>query len=130
VCKEHANVVEKYAVCLENFRETVYKSDNVESMVAFFHDKNVISECRKKIEALGGIIVVQMWDNLEVMSDEAGKGKALVSLAESLVFSADDTISMGDGDNDRSMIKAAVLGLAVSNGNDHPVPIAFIREYE
>lgn len=50
------------------------------------------------------------------MNIEAGKGNALRSLADMLGVSHDETIGVGDSDNDTSLIEAAGLGLVPSNG--------------
>lgn len=124
ICKPHINVVKNYAVYLDNFKEECYKSDNIEAMAVFFHDEKDLSECSKKIEAIGGLSIVSPWDNLEIMSSGAGKGKALIALAKRLGVGEDETISIGDSDNDISMLESAALGLVVSNGKDSVKKIA------
>jgi len=52
---------------------------------------------------------------LEVTSSKAGKGNALISLAEKLGIPIEETVAVGDNLNDLSMIRAAGLGVAVGN---------------
>ena len=54
---------------------------------------------------------------LDIMSDDANKGAALTSLAESLDVDIADTAAIGDYLNDTSMLEAA--GTAVAMGNAH-----------
>lgn len=118
VCDAHINVIKNYAVLLDDFKEKSYLADEVETIAAFIHDKSKLLECRRKIEAIGGISVVETWENLEIMNEKAGKGNALLSLADKIGVGRDETIAMGDSDNDATMIKSAQLGLVVSNGID------------
>ena len=62
--------------------------------------------------------------NIEIMNIEAGKGNALYALCDLLGVDYEDTISMGDSDNDSSVTKAAGLGLAMANAVDSLKAIA------
>lgn len=53
----------------------------------------------------------------EIVPKGASKGNAMLKLAEILGLDASKTISIGDNDNDVSMLKAAKLGFAVSNAS-------------
>ena len=55
----------------------------------------------------------------EFCSPKASKGAALSSVCSLLKVSAEDTIAIGDSDNDISMIEAAGLGVAMQNANSH-----------
>ena len=75
--------------------------------------------CKEKIEQLGGLRITGVSEyNLEIMNQDAGKGNALRWLAKANDIAQADTISVGDSDNDVSIIEAAGLGLAVSNACD------------
>lgn len=116
VCEAHRVVLREYARHLLDFKAFSYHAENVEVISAFFHDYSQIAVCRKKIEQLGNLRVVAVDKyNLEIMNVHAGKGNALHILADMLGVDIADTISIGDSDNDESMILAAGLGLAVSN---------------
>lgn len=54
----------------------------------------------------------------EVLPKGASKGNLILKLAEILEISKEKTISIGDNDNDASMLEAAQLGIAVSNASD------------
>lgn len=55
----------------------------------------------------------------EILPKGASKGNALLKLAELLKINPAKTISIGDNDNDVSMIKAAKIGFAVENATDN-----------
>ncbi|OBR66382.1 hydrolase [Paenibacillus oryzae] len=55
---------------------------------------------------------------LEFMHKEGTKGHALQFMAEHLGCSMDETIAIGDAWNDREMIQAAGLGVAMANSVD------------
>ena len=53
----------------------------------------------------------------ECVDNAAGKGNALLHVAEKLGISREETVAIGDAMNDLSMIRAAGLGCAVNNAN-------------
>lgn len=56
--------------------------------------------------------------NIELNAPLAQKGRALLALADALGIAQEETMAIGDGLNDLSMIEAAGLGVAM--GNAHP----------
>ena len=54
-------------------------------------------------------------NNIEINSIKAGKGKALLMLAEKLGIRRDETAAFGDGTNDTEMLTAAGCGAAMAN---------------
>lgn len=116
VCEAHRVVLRECAKHLDHFKAFSYQAENVEVISAFFRDYSQIAVCRKKIEQLGDLRVVAVDKfNLEIMNIHAGKGNALRVLADMVGADIADTISIGDSDNDESMIQAAGVGLVVSN---------------
>lgn len=116
VCNEHRTSVRNFAVYLDNFKEIAYNADNVEVISVFFHNKNDKIACKTYFEKTGVLRVVEASEyNLEIMNIDAGKGNALCALANMIGVSPSECISIGDSDNDSSIIQAAGLGLAVSN---------------
>ena len=53
----------------------------------------------------------------EIVPKGASKGNAMLKLAEILGINPAKTISIGDNDNDVSMLKAARIGFAVENAS-------------
>lgn len=84
-------------------------------------------EGRSKLEALrasllpwaeGHVNLICSTDRLlEMFPVNAGKGDALIRLAEYLHVPISHTMSAGDQDNDVSMLEAAGLGVAMCNGS-------------
>jgi Cof subfamily protein (haloacid dehalogenase superfamily) len=62
------------------------------------------------------------WNNLELNIKTAHKGNSLKRFAEHLGYTLENCMALGDGTNDLSMIKAAGLGVAMSNA--HPLVLA------
>ena len=101
---------------IENLKDFVYSLDSIESICVFFRNKDDLLECLEHFDMDERLDVVQTdrW-NIEICSKEAGKGNALIKLAEIMGLSPEQTIAVGDGENDVTMVKKAGLGLAVSN---------------
>ena len=119
VCDAHRVVLNGFGVYQDNFLELCRKADDVEVLSTFFHNYDEMMACKEKIEQLGGLRITGVSEyNLEIMNQDAGKGNALRWLAKANDIAQADTISVGDSDNDVSIIEAAGLGLAVSNACD------------
>ena len=119
VCEAHRTVVRDYAIYLEDFNEKSYGADNVEVLVAFFHDHDEKLSCIEKLKKEPRIHVVELDENnIEVVCSTAGKGNALISLCALLDIDISETISLGDSGNDISITQTAGLGLAMSNAFD------------
>ena len=112
----HRRVVRDYSVFLDDFKKVCYEYDNIEVIVVFFHSYEDKVRCRELIEQNQKLKAVESSEfGLEIMSVDAGKGNALHSLADMLGISYNETIGVGDSDNDSDLIRAAGLGLATSN---------------
>lgn len=119
VIAPHQLVVRDFAVFLDDFKKVIYTLDNIEMFSVFFHNYEDKVYCKKLIEKTQKLKTVEASEfNLEIMSVDAGKGTALYSLADMLGVSHNETIGVGDSDNDNSLISAAGLGLATSNACD------------
>lgn len=116
VFEAHRVIVNGFSVCHEDFATFCANADQVEAIAVFFRSQEDHDACRKAIEGLGGLRVVAVSEyNLEITKADASKGNALLWLAKHLNVDPEATISVGDSDNDSSIIEAAGLGLAVSN---------------
>ena len=116
VCEEHRDAVRGYANHVNNFKELGYLADQVEVISVFFRNNQDQEACKQLFSKWEELRVVEGAPyNLEIVNKDAGKGNALRCLADKLGTDYADTISVGNSDNDESMIQAAGLGLAVSN---------------
>ncbi len=98
---------------------TFSRGKDVEMFCSFFHTIADRDACRAKIDALGQFITASsVPENLEIFHRTAGKGNALITLANRLGIDPAATIAVGDSTNDYTMIRDAGLGLAVDNAFD------------
>jgi len=119
VCIPHQTVVKNFAEHLENFEQQIRSVEDIEVFSVFFHNPEERIACRKVIEGTDGLSVVDVDpNNLEIISGKAGKGTALYALADKLGIDRTATIAVGDSDNDKSIVKAAGMGISVSNACD------------
>ena len=102
----------------KNFVEFWRNADEVEMICAFFRSREAMEEAEKRLLAAGLCVAASASYNMEIFSPRAGKGNALLRLAEHLGVAREDTIAMGDSTNDLSMIRAAGLGLAMANAKE------------
>ncbi|XOQ44812.1 MAG: 5-amino-6-(5-phospho-D-ribitylamino)uracil phosphatase YcsE [Clostridium sp.] len=71
---------------------------------------------KKEILALGPYSITSSGlINLEINDAAANKGDGLLNLCKKLGVGMESVMAFGDGDNDRNMLKAAGLGIAMGN---------------
>ena len=104
---------------VENFKRFCYELDGIEMICIHFHSQNELMECWDRLKKIKEISVTQLEEpSIEIYDAKAGKGNALLRLAEHLGVNENATIGVGDSGNDLDMIKKAGLGLAMSNSLD------------
>lgn len=102
---------------LEQFDAFCDARPECEMMCVFFHDDRSLETCREALLSTGELIVASSAPhNLEIFSSKAGKGQALLRLADLLGIDHAATVAVGDSENDMDMIRRAGLGLAMKNG--------------
>ena len=88
----------------------------VEKINIFTKDKKLRQELWEKLEQHKELAVTSSLDyNVEINAAAATKGNALLHLADYLGLKREQTMAMGDGSNDLSMIEAAGIGVAMAN---------------
>ena len=106
----------RYSESVAEFNSFCRNLDSVDMVCVFFHDQDELVSCRERLMKLPQFGVAASHDtNIEVFDSRAGKGEALLRLAEHLGFGADQTIGVGDSPNDRNMLERAGLSLAMAN---------------
>lgn len=90
--------------------------ENISTMSLTGEEQSLIYERLGRVEGIRRI--VPCGTDLEITSSEADKGSALLALAAYLGIERAQVLAMGDGDNDRSMMEAAGLAVAVANADD------------
>ena len=97
------------------------KGEPLQKMQVFFRPRDlelrrqVLEEFPRRFPELAGTTSVS--NNIEINSAKAGKGKAILALAEHLGIDPKDTVAFGDGTNDREMLELAGLGVAMENAD-------------
>lgn len=89
----------------------------VEKINLFFPELEERARVREILEGLEGILITSsMPSNLELNAPGATKGSGILRLAEHLGLRREQTMAIGDGENDFSMITEASIGVAMKNG--------------
>ena len=110
---------------VEDFNAFCRRLDEIEMICAFFKTDEEWKSCQARMDALDTVQTAVCNDNsFEVFSIDAGKGKAMLRLAETLGIDQSETIAVGDTINDRTSVQAAGLGLAMGNGYEEIKAIA------
>ena len=103
----------------EDIRELALARDDVEMFFIKFKSNDDLYRAKKELDEIDGLYVTNSTDaSLEIITNNAGKGNALIRLAEMLGSSTEQIIAIGDSPNDYTMLKTAGLALAVSNAAD------------
>ncbi|MBQ7895484.1 MAG: Cof-type HAD-IIB family hydrolase [Oscillospiraceae bacterium] len=107
--------------CLADFMEKGQRP--VQKMQIYFcpHQEALRQELMVKIPELYPEFTAtsSLPNNIEINSCKAGKDTGLKALCHALSLSMEETIAFGDGSNDLEIIKAAGLGVAMSNAEEH-----------
>lgn len=111
--------IKYYVKSTEDFSTFIRKLDSIEMICTFFKDDAELEECRRKVEAMGKFTVASSEPtNIEIFHRAAGKGNALLALADKLGVPHSNTIGVGDSKNDMDMILKAGISLAMENATD------------
>ena len=110
---------------ISEYDDFVLNSERIEMFCIFFEDDASLEECKRLFNANEHLSAVQTApNNLEVYLRCAGKGNTLKAFADMLSLDMAEVIAVGDSKNDADMIKAAGLGLCVSNGHGEVKAVA------
>ena len=110
---------------IEDFDGFCDCAEGLECCCAFFESDEDQEACRHELLASGRFAIANsLPTNLEINRIGAGKGVALLALAEKLGIDPQKTIGVGDNTNDLDSIQKAALGLAVQNAHPDLLAIA------
>ena len=119
ICPEHEHVVRNYAEELEDFELWFSSVTSAEVVTVFCRDGESAESLRRELGQLDGMRTVSVaYNNIEILSERAGKGNALLALSRKLGIPKARTVAVGDSGNDIPSFDAAGLALAVSNGTE------------
>ena len=83
----------------------------------FFDSTEKTAAALPKFQAIPGVAVVQgSPDNIEVTAAGVDKGSALLALADLLGIPHENTLAVGDSENDRAMLEKAGIAAVMANG--------------
>lgn len=92
----------------------------VEKFCMFFDSAEQAQAALPAFLALPGIEVVQgSPDNIEVTAAGVDKGEAMLALAAQLGIPREQTLAVGDSENDRAMLEKAGVAAVMANGMPH-----------
>ena len=98
------------------FKEEMLSASDIDMISLFFRSEEELITMRHSLSKIEGINVASACDyNIEITYEKAGKGNALLALADRLSVEISDVIAIGDSENDLPMILSAGLGLATEN---------------
>jgi Cof subfamily protein (haloacid dehalogenase superfamily) len=102
---------------LDRFEDmTEHEKSEIFKAVIVDEDDNKLQYIREEVLKTGLVTVSQsLKDNIEVMNKEVSKGNAVARLAEIYDVDKSEIITIGDNENDLSMIEYAGLGVAMGN---------------
>jgi len=123
----HQPMFERVATGVENIREW-YRQYHLPVEKAILHHAS--TEGRKRSRERLKELDIEMVDSevasLECSAKGVTKGIGLEKLCEYLGISVEETIAVGDADNDLDILKHAGLSIAMGNGNERVKEIADI----
>lgn len=103
----------------DNIDYVLERNTEIDKINMYFPSMDARSRMRKVLSEIPGIFVSSsIPNNLEINAAGADKGGALLRLAEFLGIKREETMALGDGENDLSMIQAAGIGVAMENGEE------------
>lgn len=106
-------LVKDWDEVFEKYESEIFKG------VAVDQDMEKIKSAKIALRDMDGFEVVSSrFDNFEVMNKGVSKGSAVKKLADYYGIKSEQTICIGDSENDLSMIKFAGLGVAMGNADE------------
>ena len=101
-------------------------SKGMEKIDALFSSLDDQADCRKRIEERFHDVKItgSAGYGLEITRADANKGTGLLKLAEILGIKPEETMAIGDAENDIDMVTAAGIGIAMKNGSDEIKAVA------
>lgn len=101
----------------DNIEYVQKRNTEIDKINMYFTNMDARSRMRERLAEIPEIFVSSsIPNNLEINAAGADKGGALLRLAEFLGIKREETMALGDGENDLSMIKTAGIGVAMENG--------------
>ncbi len=95
------------------------EKDNIVKCEIIYRDAALINDLRNELKTIDQLEIVDSSRyNIEITRKGVSKGKAVAMLASLYGLSREEIISVGDSENDLSMIEYAGMGIAMGNASD------------
>jgi len=92
----------------------------VTKFISISKNTDKLLKARQAVEKIKGVDVISSGsDNFEVMPKGISKGVGLMKLANHLGIKQEEIVTIGDNENDISMIRYAGLGIAMGNADNY-----------
>ncbi len=93
--------------------------------INYFNEEDCLASLGAQVESLPhNLQTCIVFSKLEIIDRQAGKGSALKFLADHLQIPIENTLAIGDGLNDVSMLEAAGIGVAMKNAPQELIRLA------
>ena len=115
----YCETIKKMRTPVDDVRDMVRSlGTDVQKIQLFSGDRAFLKRtCDEIINTWDGLIATSsLKNNLEINNENANKGAALKVLAEHLGLKIEQTMAIGDGGNDESMLDAAGISVVMGNG--------------
>lgn len=91
----------------------------IEKVQIFYGTEGKKQQAKRLVEALGMFTVIESSEgNLEFVLPQISKGRAVKALADSMGITAEQVMTIGDSNNDLSMLTYAGTSFAMASGED------------
>ena len=113
-------------VIVENIYESVLNKDiDISKITLPPMEKSLQTEIWEKLSKIPGTsLTTSLPGNIEINSDKVSKATGLKALCEKLKIPIENTMAIGDSSNDKEILQAAGLGVAMGNASDEIKNIA------
>lgn len=113
-------LVTEYVFSWEQWRKVLNaEKENIVKSEIIYRNAALIDDLRNEIRKISELTIVDSSKyNLEITRSDVSKGKAVEILAKLYQIKREDIISIGDSENDLSMIEYAGLGIAMANSSE------------
>ena len=120
----YCNYFTRNAYAIEGIYSHFADGIGINSVCAFFKHEEELIEARDEILRLGIGCTNSLSGELETFNKDAGKGNALRDFAAVYGLLPDETMAIGDSENDVSMLKATPNSVAVRGANEKLLTVA------
>lgn len=107
-------------VIVKNLYESVLNKEiDISKVTLPPMEKSLQTELWERLSKIPGIsLTTSLPGNIEINSDKVSKATGLKTLCEKLEIPIENTVAIGDSSNDKEILQAAGLGVAMGNASD------------